>query len=170
MTLSLTNVILLGTLSHIGWDRCLSWYTRDIRLFGDNEWSYKLGLILLGRPDGLDPHAFGANYFSNRNNRLPCIRDSQGLTPLLIAASLGRRNMVSYLLSVTPFEQSTPIERIQLLLATISTDMYGMPCISLIISLRQFIFNGMWNVYIYIYMYKFDKIDHSMLWHNFDNE
>jgi hypothetical protein len=44
---------------------------------------------------------------------------------------------------VTPFEQSTPIERIQLLLATISTDMYGMPCISLIISLRQFIFNGM---------------------------
>ncbi|XP_059436471.1 uncharacterized protein LOC132169454 [Corylus avellana] len=62
----------------------------------------------------------------NMNNRLPCIRDSQGLTPLLIAASLGRRNMVSYLLSATPFDQLTAIERIQLLLATISTDMYDL--------------------------------------------
>ncbi|XP_062162204.1 uncharacterized protein LOC133869263 [Alnus glutinosa] len=58
------------------------------------------------------------------NKKLPLIRGSDERTPLYTAALHGRRNMVSYLYSVTPFEDLTPAERIDILVATISTDMY----------------------------------------------
>ncbi|KAB1200196.1 hypothetical protein CJ030_MR0G007887 [Morella rubra] len=59
-----------------------------------------------------------------RNNKLPCIRTNQGTTPLQIAASVGRKNMVFYLLSATRLEQLSMGERVELFLATISTNMY----------------------------------------------
>ncbi|KAB1220523.1 hypothetical protein CJ030_MR3G015776 [Morella rubra] len=58
------------------------------------------------------------------NNKLPYLRTNQGATPLQIAASLGRKNMASYLFSVTPFGQLARGERVELSLATISSDMY----------------------------------------------
>ncbi|XP_059436406.1 ankyrin repeat-containing protein ITN1-like [Corylus avellana] len=59
------------------------------------------------------------------NPQLPLIRGSSGKTPLYVAALNGRREMVWYLYSVTPFEDLEPIERIDILVATISTDLYG---------------------------------------------
>ncbi|XP_042946910.1 ankyrin repeat-containing protein NPR4-like isoform X2 [Carya illinoinensis] len=62
----------------------------------------------------------------NKNNELPQIRVSnESVTPLYMAALHGRRNMVSYLYSVTPFEDLTPPERIDILVVCISTDLYG---------------------------------------------
>ncbi|KAG6696215.1 hypothetical protein I3842_09G136800 [Carya illinoinensis] len=58
------------------------------------------------------------------NEDLLCIRAKEDVTPLLAAAMRGRRNMVSYLYSVTPFQELTTVERLTLLLATVSTDMY----------------------------------------------
>ncbi|XP_035544584.1 uncharacterized protein LOC109012753 [Juglans regia] len=60
------------------------------------------------------------------NKDLLCIRAKQDVTPLLAAAMRGRRNMVSYLYSVTPFQEylTSTVERLTLLLATVSTDMY----------------------------------------------
>ncbi|XP_042944435.1 ankyrin repeat-containing protein ITN1-like [Carya illinoinensis] len=61
----------------------------------------------------------------NKNNQLPQIRVSiESVTPLYMAALHGRRNMVSYLYSVTPFEDLTPPERIDILVVCISTDLY----------------------------------------------
>ena len=61
-----------------------------------------------------------------KNNRLPIIRSSEERTPLHIAAKLGSRDMTSYLYSVTPFEGLSPDERMEILMATITNDMYGM--------------------------------------------
>ncbi|KAB1200191.1 hypothetical protein CJ030_MR0G007882 [Morella rubra] len=58
------------------------------------------------------------------NKKLPYLRTNQGATPLQMAASLGRKSMASYLFSVTPFEQLASGERVELFLATISTDLY----------------------------------------------
>lgn len=82
------------------------------------------------------------------NNKLPLIRNRYGRTPLQAAARLGHRDMVSYLLSVTPFEQLTTFQRIELLLSTISTDLYGMA------------------IYIKIFEPTFanDQIDELFLW------
>ena len=76
-----------------------------------------------------------------KNNRLPLIRSREGRTPLHIAALLGRRDMVSYLFTVTSFEGLNPSERMEILVAAITNDMYGMPRISIILSLRQLIKN-----------------------------
>ncbi|XP_059438662.1 ankyrin repeat-containing protein NPR4-like isoform X2 [Corylus avellana] len=59
-----------------------------------------------------------------KNKKLPSVRGRKEKTPLYFAASNGRRKMVSYLYDVTPFEDLKPIERIDILVATISTDMY----------------------------------------------
>lgn len=60
------------------------------------------------------------------NNKLPLIRGDKQCLPLLMASSMENRDMVLYLFSVTPFEQLTATERIDLLNATISTNLYGM--------------------------------------------
>uniref|UniRef100_A0A7N2MYK8 Uncharacterized protein n=1 Tax=Quercus lobata TaxID=97700 RepID=A0A7N2MYK8_QUELO len=59
-----------------------------------------------------------------KNNRLPMIRSSEERTPLHIAAKLGSRDMTSYLCDVTLFEGLSPDERIEILMATITNDMY----------------------------------------------
>uniref|UniRef100_A0A7N2MW85 Uncharacterized protein n=1 Tax=Quercus lobata TaxID=97700 RepID=A0A7N2MW85_QUELO len=59
-----------------------------------------------------------------KSANLPLIRSSEGRTPLHIAALLGRRDMVSYLFSVTPLKDLTPDERMEILVATITYDMY----------------------------------------------
>ncbi|KAK9989404.1 hypothetical protein SO802_029643 [Lithocarpus litseifolius] len=60
-----------------------------------------------------------------KNNNLPLIRSSsEGRTPLHQAALLGRRDMVSYLFSVTRLNELTLDERMEILIATITHDMY----------------------------------------------
>ncbi|XP_059436334.1 uncharacterized protein LOC132169295 [Corylus avellana] len=59
-----------------------------------------------------------------KQKELPLIRGSGDKTPLYVAALNGRRKMVSYLYPLTPFEDLETIERIDILIATISTDMY----------------------------------------------
>ncbi|XP_035545103.1 uncharacterized protein LOC109021189 [Juglans regia] len=60
----------------------------------------------------------------NKNTELPLIRGSRGRTPLYMAALQGHRNMASYLYSVTTFERLTAPERIDILVAFISSDLY----------------------------------------------
>lgn len=67
-----------------------------------------------------------------KSANLPLIRSSEGRTPLHIAALLGRRDMVSYLFSVTPLKDLTLDERMEILVATITYDMYGMVYITII--------------------------------------
>ncbi|XP_035539635.1 uncharacterized protein LOC118344010 [Juglans regia] len=59
------------------------------------------------------------------NKELPMIRGSKGMTPLCMAVLQGRRNMVAYLYSVTALIRLTPLERIDILVACISNDLYG---------------------------------------------
>ena len=82
-----------------------------------------------------------AKLMVKKNNKLPLIRSSEGRTPLHQAALLGRRDMVSYLFTETCFEGLSPDERMDILVATISHDMYGMPHISIIVSLSQILKN-----------------------------
>ena len=63
-------------------------------------------------------------------------------TPLYIAALLGHREMMSFLFSKTPLENLSAEERIELLVATISNDLFGMSHFSMIVSLRQLIYNA----------------------------
>jgi hypothetical protein len=65
-----------------------------------------------------------------RNDILPMTRNEKEILPLLTAATHKHRDMMLYLYSVTNFNRLTPAERIQLLLCTISLDMYGMSYIS----------------------------------------
>ena len=67
-----------------------------------------------------------------KSANLPLICSSKGRTPLHIAALLGRRDMVSCLFSVTPSKDLTLDERMEILVATITYDMYGMVYISII--------------------------------------
>jgi hypothetical protein len=60
-----------------------------------------------------------------KNEELPLERGISG-TPLYMAAVNGCSKMVSYLYDVTPFERLTAGDRINILVATISSDMYGM--------------------------------------------
>ena len=83
-----------------------------------------------------------------KNNRLPLIRSSEERTPLHIAAKLGSRDMTSYLCDVTPFEGLSPDERIEILMATITNDMYGMSHISETMSFRQLIKNSITSFYV----------------------
>ncbi|XP_035545392.1 uncharacterized protein LOC108983575 isoform X2 [Juglans regia] len=59
-----------------------------------------------------------------KNIELPMIRGSKRMTPLYMAVLQGRRNMVAYLYSVTAFIRLTPLERIDILVACISSDLY----------------------------------------------
>ncbi|KAL2474725.1 Ankyrin repeat family protein [Abeliophyllum distichum] len=59
-----------------------------------------------------------------KNNDLPRIRGSNGVTPLHIAALLGYRDMVWYLSSVTDSQYLTKEDYVALLLATISSDLF----------------------------------------------
>ncbi|KAK9665102.1 hypothetical protein RND81_14G090400 [Saponaria officinalis] len=54
---------------------------------------------------------------------LPMISNNQGLTPLLMAAILGHRDMVDYLLDCTTGLSDT--ELVSILLSIINTDLYG---------------------------------------------
>ena len=80
----------------------------------------------------------------NKNRGLILIRNSKERTPLHAAALFGRRDMVAYLLPETPFKNLTyserketlgpledlllsPSEKMDILVATITHDMYGMP-------------------------------------------
>ena len=76
-------------------------------------------------------------------DNLTLIRNNNEMTPLYIAALLGHREMVSYLFGVTPFKDLSRHERIELLVATISNDFYGMFHFSIIVSLSQLILIGM---------------------------
>ena len=67
-----------------------------------------------------------------KSAHLPLIRSNEGRTPFYIAALLGRRDMVSYLFFVTPLKDLTLDERMEILVATITYDMYGMVYISII--------------------------------------
>ncbi|XP_041027338.1 uncharacterized protein LOC121267517 [Juglans microcarpa x Juglans regia] len=59
-----------------------------------------------------------------KNIELPMIRGRKRMTPLYMAVLQGHRNMVAYLYSVTAFERLTPLERIDILVACISSDLY----------------------------------------------
>ena len=83
-----------------------------------------------------------------KNNRLPLIRSSEERSPLHIAAKLGSRDMTSYLCDVTPFEGLSPDERIEILMATITNDMYGMSHISETVSFGQLIKNSITSFYV----------------------
>ena len=74
-----------------------------------------------------------AKEMMKKNNRLPLIRSSEGRTPLCIAVLFGHRNMALYLCTVTTFEGLSPNEYTEILVATITYDMYGMPHISIIL-------------------------------------
>ena len=68
-----------------------------------------------------------------KNNRLPLIRSSEGRTPLCIAVLFGHRDMASYLCTVTSFEGLSHNEHTEILVATVTYDMYGMAHISIIL-------------------------------------
>ncbi|KAG6671789.1 hypothetical protein I3842_16G022500 [Carya illinoinensis] len=60
-----------------------------------------------------------------KNQNLPLIpKDNIEVLPLYAAIKTGHRDMVSYLYSVTPIEDLATLDRINLLNATISTDLY----------------------------------------------
>ncbi|KAK4577804.1 hypothetical protein RGQ29_028074 [Quercus rubra] len=65
-----------------------------------------------------------AKEMMKKSANLPLICSSKGRTPLHIAALLGRRDMVSCLFSVTPSKDLTLDERMEILVATITYDMY----------------------------------------------
>lgn len=93
------------------------------------------------------------------NENLPCIRNRQGLAPLLVAGSLGHRSMVLYLFSVTPAEQLTANEYIELLAATISTDMYGT---SYVLADCEFQIRSVRNGIHLMALWKLHKLDRSV--------
>ena len=68
-----------------------------------------------------------------KNNRPPLIRNCEGRTPLCIAVLFGHRDTASYLCTVTSIERLSPNEHTEILVATITYDMYGMPHISIIL-------------------------------------
>ncbi|KAF8408607.1 hypothetical protein HHK36_004670 [Tetracentron sinense] len=65
-----------------------------------------------------------AEVMVRKNKHLPIIRGSSGVIPLYMAALLGHRDMVHYLYSVTRDENLTTDDRIGLLVATITTNLY----------------------------------------------
>ncbi|CAL5410751.1 unnamed protein product [Camellia sinensis] len=66
-----------------------------------------------------------AEVMINKNERLPMIRGSQGMTPLYMAALLGHSDMVWYLYQKTKSEDLSDEDRIGILNTCVSTDLYG---------------------------------------------
>ncbi|KAK3432368.1 hypothetical protein EUGRSUZ_E04256 [Eucalyptus grandis] len=60
----------------------------------------------------------------DKNYWLPMVRDSNGATPLYIAALLGKQDMAQYLLSATITNQLTDSERINIFFAAISSKLF----------------------------------------------
>lgn len=75
-----------------------------------------------------------------KNDKLPMIQNISKCLPLHIAAIFRRRDMVLFLFSVTELDKLTSHDLLQLLIPTISGDMYGMSYISLIVSFRKLIY------------------------------
>ncbi|KAG7994900.1 hypothetical protein I3843_01G082000 [Carya illinoinensis] len=68
-----------------------------------------------------------AEVMVKKNINLPLIpRNDIQCLPLYAAIKTGNRDMVSYLYSVTPIQDLASAHRVELLKATISTDLYGM--------------------------------------------
>ncbi|XP_035541638.1 uncharacterized protein LOC108994599 isoform X3 [Juglans regia] len=67
-----------------------------------------------------------AKVMVKKNNNLPSIypKNCIQVSPLYAAIRTGNREMVSYLYSVTPIEDLASVDLIELLIATISTDLY----------------------------------------------
>ncbi|KAL6992071.1 hypothetical protein U1Q18_010182 [Sarracenia purpurea var. burkii] len=65
-----------------------------------------------------------AEVMVNKNRKLPSIRGSKGALPLYMASLLGHRDMVWYLYSVTEEEILTEEDRIGLLIATITANLF----------------------------------------------
>ncbi|XP_030941534.1 uncharacterized protein LOC115966439 [Quercus lobata] len=61
-----------------------------------------------------------------KSAHLPLIRSNEGRTPFHKAALLRRRDMVSYLFSVTPLKDLTLDERMEILVATITYDILAL--------------------------------------------
>ena len=74
-----------------------------------------------------------------KNETLPLILSSEKKkeSPLHIAALRGRKDMVSYQFRETSLVKLDPNDRMEILVATITHDMYGMPHNKIILSLRQ---------------------------------
>lgn len=66
-----------------------------------------------------------AEVMVNKNRELPMIRGSKGATPLYMAALVGHRDMVRYLYSVTDDDSLTQEDRIGLLVAAITANLFG---------------------------------------------
>ncbi|GFS44995.1 hypothetical protein Acr_00g0093490 [Actinidia rufa] len=73
-----------------------------------------------------------AEVMVNKNNKLPSIRGSKGALPIYMATLLGHKDMVWYLYSVTAGEGVTEEDRISLLIASITANLFGLanrgPC------------------------------------------
>lgn len=67
-----------------------------------------------------------AEVMCKKNKKLPIIHGSNGMTPLRLAAMLGKRKMVKYLYQITPFQDLQAEERMEILVATIYAAIYGM--------------------------------------------
>ncbi|KAF8030334.1 hypothetical protein BT93_E2700 [Corymbia citriodora subsp. variegata] len=65
-----------------------------------------------------------AKVMVDKNPWLPLIRDSNEVMPLCIAALSGKQDMVQYLLSVTDDSYLTDLDRINILVATISSNLF----------------------------------------------
>ena len=66
-----------------------------------------------------------AEVMVNKNNKLPSIRGSKGALPIYMATLLGHKDMVWYLYSVTAGEGVTEEDRIGLLIAAITANLFG---------------------------------------------
>ncbi|KAF5940520.1 hypothetical protein HYC85_021687 [Camellia sinensis] len=66
-----------------------------------------------------------AEVLINKNEHLPMIRGSQGMTPLYMAALLGHSDMVWYLYQKAKSEDLSDEDRIGILNTFVSTDFYG---------------------------------------------
>ncbi|CAN0911860.1 Ankyrin repeat-containing protein ITN1 [Linum grandiflorum] len=65
-----------------------------------------------------------AKVLVNKNRKLPLVRGSKGATPLYMAVLLGKRDMVWYLYSVTDDNDLSGEDRIGLLVAAITSDLF----------------------------------------------
>eukprot|EP00261_Vitis_vinifera_P038314 XP_019079557.1 PREDICTED: uncharacterized protein LOC100260982 isoform X4 [Vitis vinifera] len=65
-----------------------------------------------------------AEVMVNKNRELPMIRGSKGVTPLYMAALVGHKDMVRYLYSVTEEDNLTKEDRIGLLVAAITANLF----------------------------------------------